>query len=210
MFRQHKLSLVLILASALAGCASSSQDRPKAAVNSLKQTQGQIADVGKHIDTAMAALNSMQAGPDLEKKFGKFSSEVDAIDDDAKSVKKSAADMHARSKVYIAKWQSEMDTTTSPELKQAAAARRAAIQSRYGEITKAIDDSRDAYQTFYAGLASLRTYLANDLTAAGLQGAAPAIKKVNDDAAVMRQRIATARGLLSEVAGELTPGGVKK
>lgn len=203
MLRQLTIMAGLVLSLAFTGCASSGGDRSKAAVASLKQTHEQINATSKHVDAALASLNSLQYGPDLQKKFDQYKKEVSAIESNAASVKKSAADMHARSADYIKKWQAEMDKTGNEELKQAAAQRREQIQARFGDITAAHDAVRDAYTTFHNDLVSLRTYLSNDLTDAGIKASAPAIKKANDDATVMRQKSATYRQLLRDVAGDL-------
>lgn len=193
----------LILALAFVGCASSGKDRSKATVASLKETHEDINAGSKHVDAALAALNSLQYGPDLDKKFDQYKKEVSAIESDAKKVKQAAADMHARSAEYIKKWQAEMDKTGDAALKEAAASRRAAIQSRFGEITAAYDAVGNAYETFHNDLVSLRTYLSNDLTEAGVKASAPAIQKANADAQTMRQKTAAYRAILRDVAGDM-------
>ncbi len=204
MFKQICITSGLVLALAFAGCASSGQDRSKASVASLKQTHAQLDTASRHVDGALAAMNSLQYGPDLQKKFNTFTKEVKGLESEANAVRKSAAAMRSRSADYIKKWQSEMSKTGNAELQQAAETRRAAIQSRFGEITNAHDAVRDAYTTFHSDLVNLRTYLSNDLTEAGIKASAPAMKKANDDATILRQKTADYRTILRDVAGDMT------
>jgi hypothetical protein len=64
----------------------------------------------------------------------------------------------------------------------------------------------DTYNTFYGDLTSIRTFLANDLTPAGVKAVGPTIKKANDDRAAMKKHGDALLKVLDEVsAGMATP-----
>jgi hypothetical protein len=106
---------------------------------------------------------------------------------------------------YIQKWQDEMSTITDPSLKAAADARRAAVQAQFSNIEAKYSTARDTYKVFYDDLTSLRTYLSNDLTPAGVTATKSMFDKANADGATLHTQAKDVTDTLDQVTNAM-PG----
>jgi hypothetical protein len=186
--------------------ASAAQERSTSAIKSISDLKTEAWNARTLVDETMATLNSLSTTDDLNASFKRYSEQVDQVNEQAEKIKSLTSDMKDNVHTYIKQWQEDMAKVDDPALVQLADQRRAAVQQRYTEVQKDHQAFSDSYATFYGDLTSLRSYLANDLTAAGVKSAQTSIKKANDDRNDMKEKAEALLKVLHEVAaGMRTP-----
>jgi hypothetical protein len=113
----------------------------------------------------------------MKPAFKRFSDTLDDTEQAAARARKSAESIREQEAEYMAAWQQEAATITSPEVKAATQARQAEVKSTLGELSAAGKRADDAYQPFIiSDMKDIRTYLSNDLTQAGVKRLEPTIQ----------------------------------
>jgi hypothetical protein len=218
-FDRAKLTSLLLIVPAclaLAGCSSDGGDAKKtageqrsaAAVGGLKETRADLVAGRAQIEKTVAAMNAMRDNQGaLAAEFATFNEEIKKSDVHAQKTRARATDMRARAKAYQDKWRAEMATVDDPTLRSAANARADAVRDRYEGITTKAGEARAAYEPFMKQLKSVQTYLSNDLTPAGVQGASAVFDKATADAKTVTEKIDAVVAELDAVASALSPAG---
>ena len=96
---------------------------------------------------------------------------------------------------------------SDPALKAQADARRAQVQDRIDEIEASAKAVGDSYRPLMQKLTDIQTVLANDLTAANVQGVAPVAAQAREHAAALRRSIDAFVAELDSLQGALGPKG---
>lgn len=210
-----RFTLVLIASAALAttlsggGCSSSGSQavkRSEKTVDSLSEFRSQVIAAGAQLDRTMSSLDGViNASSDRKKAFERYMKEVAALKKQGDEAKSRADDLRARSREYVAKWQKEVSSVSNPELKAQAEARRARVQDRMDEIEADAAAAKDAYVPLMKNLTDIQTVLANDLSAAGVQGVAPVAASARQDAAALKKSLDAFVVELDNVIGQLGP-----
>ena len=180
----------MMLALVSGGCTNSNAaapERESEAVASMDDLRQEALSARWDVDKTMETLNELPTSTtDLRATYDKFSSQVDEIKSDAAKIKQLTADLQNRVDEYVKKWQEDMSKVTDPSMKQLSEQRRDAVQKRMAEVRTAHKGLANTYSAFYDDLVSIRTYLGNDLTPAGVKAVEPKIKKANEDRAAMK------------------------
>src|SRR5688500_5185169 len=214
--RLWSVSLCVLSVAALSflpGCASddepkqtAGEQRANAAVSGLKETRGELASAKGQIEKTTTTMNAVRDGQgSLQADFAAFNSEVAKTEARANQARERAQDMRARSGQYQSKWRAEMAKVDDPALRAAATERANKVRERFEAITTKSNEVRDAYQPYMKQLKSLQTYLSNDLTAAGVQGATPVFDKAAADSKVVTAKIDALIAELDSVASTMGP-----
>jgi hypothetical protein len=198
-------ALILALAAA-SGCTSPNAgvDRTTAAVKSMNDIRLEAVNARTVVDETMATLNSMPTTDDLRGTYNRFSTQVDQVAAQSEKLNSLSDDLKSNVQAYIKQWGEEMSQVNDPSLVVTADQRRLEVQKHYREIQTDHQAFSDAYSTFYEDLTSLRSYLANNLTAASVKAAEPTIKKANDDRAAMKTKADTLLKAIHDVARNIT------
>ncbi len=202
-------SLALALMIAAGGCSSSGSQavkRSEKTVDSLVDFRKQVASAGTQLDRTMASLDGViNASSDRKKAFERYMKEVANLKKQGDEAKSRSDDLRSRSKEYVAKWQKEVASVSNPELKAQAEARQARIQDRISAVQADATAAKDAYVPLMKNLTDIQTVLANDLSAAGVQGVAPVAASARNDAAALKKSLDAFVGELDSLIGEIGP-----
>jgi hypothetical protein len=169
---------LLALALALAMGCSSSPEGPKRtakAVESFKTTRDNIAEASGQVQLTNESLKqlTMQTEGDLRSSFNKYDSNVKKTQSIAEGARKRAAAMRENTDAYVAQWRDELGTIDDPELRKISESRATAAKAEFEKIRSLAQDARTAYEPYRKGLEDVQKYLANDLTAGGVQAVQP-------------------------------------
>ena len=207
LFRSIGLGLLLVAA----GCSSSGEkavSRSEKTVDSIADFRSQVADASSQLDKTMASLDGvMNASGDRKKAFETYMKEVANLKSEGDDAKRRSDDLRDRSKEYVAKWQSDVANVSNPELKAQADARRAQIQDRIDEVQTNARAAGDAYRPLMKELTDIQTVLANDLTAANVQGVTPVAAQAREHAAALRKSLDGFVAELDSLRGAIGPRG---
>jgi hypothetical protein len=89
-------------------------------------------------------------------------------------------------------------------VKEVATKRKAELSKKYSEVLTAMQETRSAYDSFAAGLQSIRTSLDDDLSEDSLKKISPVVTKVKDGAKTVKDRAAATLQKLGEIGGIYT------
>lgn len=189
------IASVVLSASAFApmGCSSSSSqavERSEKTVDSLANFKSKLTSANLQLSKTMTALDTVLAGSgDPKAAFSTFSKELETLRGNGADAKERAETLQKRSKEYVAKWEAEVSTVSDPALKAQADARRANVKERIDEVQATATTAGNAYRPLMKELTDIQTVLANDLTAANIQGVAPVAAKARENAATLKTSI---------------------
>ena len=203
------LATTLATTFALGGCSSSESQavkRSEKTVDSLAEFRSQLVSAGTQLDRTMTSLDGViSASGDRKKAFERYMKDVAALKKQGEEAKSRADDLRSRSREYVAKWQKEVSSVSNPELKAQAEARRAKVQDRIDEVEADAAAAKNAYVPLMKNLTDIQTVLANDLSAAGVQGVAPVAAAARQDAAALKQSLDVFVGELDSLIGQIGP-----
>jgi hypothetical protein len=181
---------VLVGLALVSGCNSGGRiSEGEKTIESLADVRKSIGEAKLDVDEAVAAMDKLASGQEMQKSHKAFTKEVDDLEKAGESARGRATKMRERADEYVAKWQKEMETVQNPEVKASLADRRAAVQKNFDAVKAASAGVRDAYQPFMQNLRDINKALAIDLSPAALTGIKPVMDKTRTDATTLKQKL---------------------
>jgi hypothetical protein len=180
--------------------------RTATAVEGLNATAQELGNTRQTIGETLAAAQELSSTQgDLLGPFQRFIGGRAKVDQADQQLAQRGEDMRARARDYITNWEVEVYGVEDPNLRTQADSRRSKVRADYGRIADATRSLRESMQPFRQQLGDLQTFLANDLTAAGVKAAAPSIQRATQSGQTVQQRIDALVAELNRVAGAMTP-----
>ena len=207
--RSIGITLFAALVLPLVGCSSGPKPAKESseAVQSLSDTRSAIVSAKAQVNKTVAAMNNLSSGGDLRSNYTKFSDAIAQTQSDAERARKRAEEMRSRAKEYTAKWEKEMESISSPELRASAEQRRTQVRQNFDAVSQAARDAKAAYEPFMQDLTDIQKALALDLTPAGVQAVRPTMDRVNADATTLNSKLDALIAALDRVSAGITPAG---
>ena len=183
--------------------------RTATAVDGLNAMAQELGSARQTVDDTLAALQELSAAQgDLLGPFQQFIDLHARVDEADQRLAERADDMRTRARDYITNWEVEVYGVEDPNLRQQAEARRSDVRASYGRLADNTRALRDTMQPFRRQLDDLQTFLANDLTQAGVRAAGPSIQRATQSGRQVQQRMDALIQELDRVAGSMTPAVV--
>ena len=195
---------VVLVALAVAGCSSNKgPERTAKAVESFKDTRKHLADASKQVGATNDSLRKLSSGTgDLRPLFDKYAANVKRTQDMADGARKRADEMRARTDAYTKQWQKELSAITDEQLRTQSQQRVAAAEADFAKVRSAAAEVKAAYQPYKQGLNDVQQFLANDLTAAGVQSVRTKADDTVRRGETLQQRIVDLERELDTLAGK--------
>ena len=213
---KRALFVVAALSLAGAGCSSSGggERAPEAvkAVDSMKAINDDLAKGDQQVDKVLAAIGQLEAGGgDLKPAYANFSSAFADLEASGERVHDRRESMRANRAAYIRKWQKELDTIDSAEVRAALAERKQKVSANYDRIGETVGDMRTDYRTFIKTLDGIERALALDLNPAGVAAMKGPMDTAKQQGAELKKSIAASRTELEAIIGRMaTPAAAGK
>jgi len=190
-----------------ASCQSTGVGRTEASVESTSAAAGSIEAGKKAIKEAIAAMDGLAApGADLKAAFNNYVAKLQSLESARANVKSRAEAMKAKGDAFLEGWAADLEKLEDPDLKLAAKDRRAQAEVRLERIRALSEEAGAAYDALSSRLASLKTFLENDLTPAGVKGAEPSMAKARQEASSLVAILDKAVAELTALRGAIGPG----
>lgn len=194
MLKTAALSLSLVAGTLIVGCAN---EKPagvrlsEEAVSGVEETRAEVVSGQRTLNDALASMTALraQASSTPLEAYKRFDADVDRVVKAAQRADARFADMRQRSRAYLEAWGVQAQALQTEDLRQAAARRQATAQDRYDDMLDEFEDVRDDYNAFIVKLKDLRTYLATDLTPAGIGAANDTFETVRKDGADLNEEL---------------------
>lgn len=193
-------ALLFVAGAALAAGCSSGPDAA-ATAGSMEQLSLETAKVNDAIDQAVTALKALVQSPgdNLKGSFNSFGNAVTALEAQAEVVRTRAEEMKASGDEFFKEWEEGSGTGLSEET-------QGKLNIAYARIKEQMLGAKDGFTPFLASLKDVQSLLGLDLTAQGLQSAAPLATKAEANAADVKSRITSVRNEINAVSGLLSKG----
>jgi chromosome segregation ATPase len=196
-------TIVVASLIALGGCQASGPARLDTATASVAETNRLLTQGGGSVDAVLAAMNRLEAGPELRTRFDEFSRSIDELDRAAERVRARNAAMQARAADHTKAWEAELAKVGSETARSVGEERRAAFAQRFANVQAEMRDLKDAFDPFMDDLRDLRLILANELNADGLAASASLIEAARSKAGEVRRAISETSASLDMLEQQL-------
>jgi hypothetical protein len=176
------------------GCASNPD--AKSAVASMGNFGLDVAKVKDSIDNALKALETVVASQpsEINANVGAYSKAVDALEGQAKVVRRRAEEMRSKGDAFFKDWEPE---NVSPE-------RHQQLTASYAKIKANMAAAKEQFTPFLASLKDIESYLKVDPSTKGINSMADLVKKAKDNGAQVKSSIDTVLNQLNSVQGMLS------
>lgn len=182
--------------------------RATSAMSALRNLRDQLIAERTQADKTLAALSEVVNGQgDLQQPLVNFTTAINDLSAAQQKVLQRIEEMRGGAREYLTGWEVEVLGVEDPELRHQAEQRRNQVRGNYTRINESLKTGRAAYERFETSLNDLQRFLANDLTPAGVKGAAASAQKTRDAGNALRQQIDASVAELDRVSGEMTPAG---
>jgi uncharacterized phage infection (PIP) family protein YhgE len=209
MFMRRALMFSLLLpllasAALFSSCKSEPYESGEATGKTVQQAADEVDRTAASLDATVKSMNALVEKPAIDPKpqFKSFSSELDALETRAKSVRDLATEMDANSKAYFAKWDAQIAAISNEDIRSRSQERRQKVDQAFTKIREQYAKAREDFKPLLADLKDIRTALAADLTPNGID----AVKKTAGKVASRADDVKKALAELSEEYRKLGVG----
>ena len=129
------------------------------------------------------------------------------MDDQLDKARKTRADMQKKGQALFAEWEKKAGAITNPEIKAAADANRAKLQSLYSSIEPDVKEAKDQGNLFVSDLKDLNAYFQVDLSTTGIASVSSMITKCDSDGRTVQGLLDKILATLDQVKAQMAPGG---
>jgi hypothetical protein len=151
------------------------------------------------IETAINSLDSLKVAPTVNSNaaIAAFSQEVDNLETESIWIRARAQVMQTRGDAYFDNWKENMAAISDKKIRASAEEHQSELRQSFATIKQNLQQTRQPFQLFLAGLRKLRTNLET-------KPATLAIESTGSLAQDTRQRGREVEAGLDSVAAELT------
>lgn len=180
--------------------------RTQSAAGGLRAVSDELSTTRQTIGDTLAALQTISAANgDLLEPFQRFITLREQLDQDDKRMAQRGEEMRARARDYITNWEVEVYGVEDKDLRGQAEQRRNRVRENFGRIADTTRALRQSFDPFQRDLKDIETFLANDLTPAGVRAASASIQRANQNGQEVQRRIDAVITELQSVVTAMTP-----
>ena len=172
-------------------CASDGFNKANDTAANTQAASGRMTSFGVNVDQTITCLNDLVLTPqaDLRPQFAKFSKNVAAMEDTAKSLADDHRAMGDNAKKYLSQWDEKLAQIQNPELKEVSKKRRDDVSQQLSMVDKNYAQVSQSLNAFLADLQDTKTGLSVDLTSSGLDAVKGLANKSNQDAVQLKESL---------------------
>jgi hypothetical protein len=199
------LALSLVSLLGLAACGSTGRSRASGYHDSMETTQSSLATFMASLDGLQTSLKDLRkaAKTNPQPAFDAYLEQVDTVNGELAALRGRVTTMRQKGEDYFKKWEEEMGTVSSPELKKLADQRRAQLSAAYAKIQATAEEAKKVGGPAHEAMMDLCVFLENDMTEAGIKAADDMIDKVIDGAASVNKQLRQYQEQVKAVAAML-------
>jgi len=200
-------SLILGLALAITGCASSGYRRGQQVGAALQADASRVEQHSASLDLAVSTLNDLVNNPqaDLRPQFKRFSSALGKPGLLADSIRKADQDMQTRGEVYFADWDKELATIQNDSIRSRGQARKLEVLSQYNGVRNSCLEAQKQISPLESDLWDVHRFLNADLTPGGLTAIKDATARVNQLASPVHDSVKRLVGDMRSLGLAMSP-----
>lgn len=207
--RMRRVGILILIAVAAAGCASTPVERQEATLESLQDLREAMLATRAQVDATLLSLNALLNAPEgqLREAYARYAEDADTIAKQAARIQEESRQMRRRSEAWLAGWKAAHESIKDPELRALSERRREQVLSRFQAIEGSLAAAREALAPYVQNLQDLKRAIGNDLTARGVAAVAhtAVVQNANAQADAARRALDVAIADLRALIDALTP-----
>jgi hypothetical protein len=188
--------LTVALCLGATGCATGKQAvgirKVDDLVGKVERAHLECELVQERVHAALDAL-AVVVGPvpaeDPAVAFQQLVVAIDAADEQAERLSATIPPMETASASVFARWETDLETFASPQMRQRSQARLDATRGLYAEVPRTVEPVASAAQVFNTGLRDLSIFLGHDLNAASVSEVEAEILALRRQVVTLDQRV---------------------
>ncbi len=192
----------------LNGCSQQMPYRTAANISyhstSVQKSSHKVAGRVDHTMASLAALIHKPSGK-LRAGFDRFSGELSSLKSGCSHLTGAISKVTGAQANYMAAWEKHVQGISNPDIAAAARGNYHAAQSDFSRFSKRAKTTETAGGKLIAYLYNMKKYLASDLSADGLKGAAKLLGKAKSHAAIFKHDLVKLEDDSVRLAGDLRP-----
>jgi len=162
--------------------------------------KSEISQALSQIDLTMAKLEVLSVSTgDLDKPSQDAIAAIDALDVATQSVQKRATDMRDRGAAYFETWEKQLAAMSTPAVAEIASKRKDELAAKYAEVLTSMQESRAAFDPFWADVKSIHETISDGLTPETQKDLATRIKAAKEKATTLKSRVDATSAKLNQV-----------
>ena len=167
--------------------------------------KSEISQALSQIDMSIAKLEVLAVTTDNLKQASKDAvTAIDALEKSTQSIQKRADDMRERGAAYFETWEKQLAAMSTPEVAEIAARRKDELSAKYAQVLTSMQESRAAFDPFWAEMETIRKAISDDMNAQKQQALGAQVKSVKEKAATLKSRVEDTLAQLNQVSGIYT------
>jgi chromosome segregation ATPase len=172
---------VLSLGSA---CATTGHEKAESTGMHMDGLRTAVTTTKEKVNACAVSLASVVKQREVDPKppFAQYKKDVAAVEAGLSKAESNLKSIKAEFQTYYAEWEKQSTTIQDPELKKSAEERRARLSKAVEEVKSAMDALRAEMTPYVVMIKDVETYLANDLTPAGIEAIEGKSEKVEESA----------------------------
>lgn len=185
---------ILVLSAGImlvSGCASSGYQKADTTSTSLQEAAEGLENALAPLDNVVATLADLvtHRGRDLTPQFKKFSAAVAKLESRANEASGRTATIQAEGSSYFQKWDEELAKIQNDDIQTRSKDRKDAVAARFERVRASYVQTTADFAAFLSDLKDIRTALATDLTAGGLNSVRSLADKTAERAPTLRRSL---------------------
>lgn len=189
-FSSSAIAAVVVL---MAGCTSTGYKKAGDTSTAIEKTASNIHKGNGQIDAVLFSLSSLVNSPeaDLKSQFSKFDSAVTKLDSLATDVNTQAAAMQSQGADYFRTWDGDMAKIQNEDIRARSNERKIAVAARFDAVRLSYVQTKAAFVPFMSDIKDIRTALATDLTAGGIDSIKSSANKAKSNVTPLRESLSS-------------------
>jgi hypothetical protein len=173
-------------------------------ISPMQQFRNDLVAGEQQIDATLKSLNTLSdpKTTDLRAAYDDFTNQLARTNDAADTIKREANAMRTARDQYFANWEEKVTEIDNPTIRASAEARRARMRDAQERIVSKSMAVRDSYEPFMKDLQDVKKYLGPDLSKDSIADIGDAVKKVQTDGTIVKQKIDAVVAELDAVQGK--------
>jgi hypothetical protein len=162
--------------------------------------KSELVQALSQIDMTIAKLEVLSVATDIKQPSKDVIASIDSLDTATQAIKQRAQDMRDRGASYFDAWETQLKSTSTPEVAAIAATRKDELAAGYADVLTSMQESRAAFDPFWTEMQSIRKVVDDGLTPQGQPALAAQVKSAKEMAATLRSRVEATSAKLNQVS----------
>lgn len=157
----------------------------------IAEFRASLIESQQQIDATLDSLANLTdpRQADLTGAYNNYCDQLARMKEMSTTLKTEADAMRASRDAYFTKWDDKVTEIDNPTIRQSAEARRKRLRDAHEQIITTAGEAKDAYVPFMKDLDDVKKYLADDLSKSSIADIGDAVKSVQSNGVIVKNKI---------------------